>query len=196
MARQLQEQGQEVAMLALIDAGVPHPQETEHNWAVLLSIFAYDLGLTGEKYKRPPSFTPRPQMVELRELWVAAKREGVVPSVMTLVEFRNLFDLFKIYANTLRRYSPGQFRGKITLFSPGENYEHLIFSADNTPEDQRRDRLDPSKGWGSLATEGVEVHHLPGNHFSMLHEPNVQVLGERIRQCVEEVRSRRNGSGR
>jgi amino acid adenylation domain-containing protein len=194
MARQLQQQGQEVAMLALIDAGVPGAQESEHNWAVLLSIFAYDLGLTGENFKRPPSWTPRPQMVELRQLWVEARRAAVVPSEMTLVEFRKLFDIFKLYANTTRRYKPGQFQGKVTLFSPADKVEQIVFSKDNTPENPKHDKLDAFKGWGSLATEGVDVHHVPGNHFSMLREPNVQILGEQLRQCIEDARAQRKGS--
>ena len=56
--------------------------------------------------------------------------------------------------------------------------------------------MDPSEGWGRLASEGVDVHLVPGNHFSMLREPNVQVLGEQLRQCVEDARARSNGSNR
>ncbi len=196
IASQLQQQGQDVAMLALIDSGVPEAKESEHNWAILLSIFAFDLGLTEEHLKRPPNWTPLPQMAELRQLWVVARRAGVVPSEMTLVEFRRLFDIFKLHANTTRRYKPGQFQGRITFFCPADPFEQAVFSKDpeEATEQPEHGKLDPSTGWGSLATEGVDVHHVPGNHFSMLREPNVQILGEQLRQCIEDARARRNGS--
>jgi amino acid adenylation domain-containing protein len=196
MARQLQQQGQEVAMLALMDATVPEAEESEYNWAILLSIFAFDLGLTEENFKRPSAWTPVPQMAQLRQLWVEARRAGVVPSEMTLVEFRKLFDTFKIHANTLRRYKAGEFQGRISLFSPSEDVEQIIFnrnSADAAMERENPREVDPLKGWGNLATEGVDLHQVPGNHFTMLREPNVQALGEQLRQCIEQVQARRNG---
>ncbi len=189
MARQLQQQEQEVAMLALLDSGVPEAKEQEYNWAVLLSIFAFDLGLTKEHITRPPNWTPRPQMVELRELWAVARRAAVVPAAMTLVEFRQLFDIFKIYANTMRRYNPGQFQGRITLFRPVDEFGQVVFSSNTEKAEQ--DKFD---GWSLLATEGVEVRNVPGNHFSMLQEPHVQILGEQLRQCIEAARVQRNGS--
>ena len=186
MARQLQQQGQEVALLALIDAAVPETEDRDYHWASLLSVFAYDLGLTQENFKRPASASSLPQMAQLRQLWVEARRAGAVPSAMTLVEFRKVFDTFKIYANTMRRYRPGPFNGKVTLFCPGDTVEQIAFVPDTTEHvGEKQADLDPVKGWGEVASEGVEVHYVPGNHFSMLREPNVQALGEQLRQCIE-----------
>ncbi len=137
-------------------------------------------------------------MAQLRQLWVEARRAGVVPSEMTLVEFRKLFDIFKIHANTMRRYKAGPFQGQITLFSPADNVEQIIFNreAEDTSMERENPReIDPLKGWGTLATEGVDLHAVPGNHFTMLREPHVQILGEQLRQCIEQVVARRNGSG-
>jgi amino acid adenylation domain-containing protein len=188
MARQLQQQGQQVAMLTLIDASVSEPEDSEYNWGILLSVFAFDLGLSKENFKQAPGSTNLPQMAQLRQLWVEARRAKVVPSEMTLVEFRRLFDIFKINANTTRRYRPGEFDGRITLFCPEDDVEEIIFT--NDPKyvawKEERARLDPTKGWGPLATEGVERFTIPGNHYSMLHEPNVQVLAEQLRNCIRE----------
>jgi len=108
---------------------------------------------------------------------------------MTLVEFRQLFDIFKVYANTMRRYKPGQFQGRITLFRPADEFGQVVFSSNTEKAEQ--DKFD---GWSLLATEGVEVRNVPGNHFSMLQEPHVQILGEQLRQCIEAARAQRNGS--
>jgi thioesterase domain-containing protein len=190
MARQLQQQQQEVALLALIDSSAPQGEEAEVNWANLLTIFAFDLGLSEEQFRKPIG-SALPQMAQLRQLWVEARRSAVVPSEMTLVEFRKLFDTFKIYTNIIRRYRPGQFNGRLTLFCPEDDVEQLIFSHRLRPASE-----DGLKGWGDRATEGVELHTVPGNHFSMLREPNVQTLGARLRQCIEAVRAQGNGSDR
>ena len=196
MARQLQQQGQEIALLALLDAVAPEAEEAEYNWSKLLAIFAFDLGLSSEHVQKPMG-SALPQMAQLRQLWVEARRSGVVPSEMTLVEFRSLFDTFKIHANTMRRYQPGEFRGRITLFCPEVDVDEIISA--NDPEHlarRERQRKVGFKGWGSLATEGVDLHTVPGNHFSMLREPNVQVLGAQLRQCIETARAQSNGSHR
>jgi aspartate racemase len=191
MATQLQQQGQEVAMLALMDTGVPEPAEAEYNWAVLLPVFAVDLGLPEEDMRRPAAFVPQPQMVELRKLWTQARKAGVIPSEMTLVEFRKLFDVFKIYANSTRRYQPGLFQGRISLLNPSVGLE-TIFTGDydNATKRSERAKVNPVEGWGRLATEGADLRLIPGNHFSMLYEPNVQVLGEELRKVIAEARAR------
>jgi aspartate racemase len=194
MARLLQQEGQEVAMVALIDTGVPEGEDSEYNWAVLLSIFALDLGLPKSYIERGPAWTPKPQMVELRKLWVDARRAGVVPSEMTLIEFRKLFDIFKIYANATRRYNPQPYNGRVSLFLPAEDF-NTIFKDDYETAKKKSTRVkaDPVEGWGRLATE-VDIHRIPGDHFSILHEPNVQLLGEELRKAIEESRTRLNAA--
>jgi thioesterase domain-containing protein/acyl carrier protein len=182
MARQLQQQQQQIAMLALIDANPPNHEEREFDWRVLLAMFAFDLGLTrGTISIRVEEMARSQQMVQLRSLWLEAKRAGVVPSDMTLVEFRKLFDTFKINADTLRRYRPGEYQGRITLFCGRDDVGVA----------------EPLKDWETFATEGVDVHIVPGDHFSMIREPNVQALGAELGNCIDEaVRALGNGSNR
>lgn len=185
IARQLQQQGQQIAMLALIDAAVPEAEETEYHWAILLSLFAYDLGLKKENIKKPLGASLS-QMVQLRQVWAEARRAGVVPSEISLVEFRQLFDTFKIHANIMLRYHPGEFHGPVTLFRPEEEVDEFLFGDDPRDpawkaERRIRNRL---KGWDRLVTGDVELRIVPGNHFSMLRDPNVQVLAEQLRECA------------
>jgi len=186
MARQLQQQGQQIGMLALIDAVAPEAEESEYNWGILLSLFAFDLGLNQESVKKPLA-TSLPQMAQLRQLWSEARRGGVVPSEMTLVEFRQLFDTFKINANTMRRYLPGEFQGRIVLFRPEVDVEEINFG--NDPKylawlTQKGKRKDKYRGWDDLVSGGVELRKVPGNHFTMLRDPNVQVLSEQLKSLV------------
>ena len=42
-------------------------------------------------------------------------------------------------------------------------------------------------GWESFATEGVEVHVVPGDHFNMVREPFVKTLASQLRACLDEA---------
>jgi len=43
-------------------------------------------------------------------------------------------------------------------------------------------------GWSDWA-EGVEVDIVPGNHATMVYKPHVEVLAEKLRVCLERVRT-------
>ena len=166
-----------MAMLAIIDAGTPETEGTEFNWRTLLAIFLLDLGVTYENPSTPIEKTAAlPQMTQLRQVWADARRASLLPSDMTLVEFRKLFDTFKTYANTMRRYRPGEFEGRITLFSAEQDHQQ--------PPARQSLLL---KGWDKLATAGVDLHVVPGDHFSMIREPHVHVLAERLRSCIHDT---------
>lgn len=40
---------------------------------------------------------------------------------------------------------------------------------------------DPKLNWRQLASQGLIIHDIPGDHLGMLREPNVQVIAERLR---------------
>ena len=193
MARQLQAQGEEIAMLALMDAeaNVLVEEAPEFSWGVLLSIFAVDLGLQLSQLSTSvEEISALPQMAQLRQLWKEAKLAGVVPSDMTLVEFRRLFDIFKINAKTLSSYRPGEYRGRITLFAAEQDIEEQIFSHDKNRLLWKANHPgfdDPLKGWDKVATEGVDLIVVPGDHFSMMQEPHVQVLAEQLRNRIQQT---------
>lgn len=42
-------------------------------------------------------------------------------------------------------------------------------------------------GWNQLAAEGTEIHHIPGNHLTMLRKPHIQVLAAQIKASVVKL---------
>src|SRR4029453_18777410 len=74
-----------------------------------------------------------------------------------------------------QRYVPAQqeYAGKITLF---------------WARDAKTDFEDNRFGWGRLAAGGFEVHVVPGNHTSMREEPNVNVLAQKLKCCLDGAR--------
>ncbi|MBN3896548.1 MAG: amino acid adenylation domain-containing protein [Nostoc sp. NOS(2021)] len=48
---------------------------------------------------------------------------------------------------------------------------------------------DPSMGWDQLILGGTEIHHIPGNHLTMLKKPHIQVLAAQLRGCIEKAQN-------
>ncbi len=67
-----------------------------------------------------------------------------------------------------KRYVPQPYPGRVTLFRNG--------SAEETPEHQLK--------WEKLAQGGLEVIVVPGDHKTILLEPHVNVLAQRLRACI------------
>ena len=46
---------------------------------------------------------------------------------------------------------------------------------------------DPKLGWGRLVLGRLDVHEIPGLHWTIVREPNVQVLAEKLRACLDKT---------
>ena len=87
-----------------------------------------------------------------------------------------------IYTVARSKYSPRQFNGQIALFRATEAKKDDGLPFDDTPVRMITD--DPDFGWGKRATQGVHAEDIPGGHSTMLQEPNVKVLGQRIEDLL------------
>ena len=47
---------------------------------------------------------------------------------------------------------------------------------------------DPYFGWRKLLTGRTETYEVPGDHIGMLRDPNVGVLAEKLKACLEDTR--------
>ena len=83
-------------------------------------------------------------------------------------------ELNKLHWEALSGYRPRHYRGMITLFRAQSS--HALYS--------RTLRSDPALGWNDFTAKKAEVHIVPGDHFSMLEEPHVRVLAERLMSCL------------
>ncbi len=50
--------------------------------------------------------------------------------------------------------------------------------------------LDPQMGWGNLVSGELEIHPVPGDHDSIFREPNVRVLADQLRACLDRVQAK------
>jgi amino acid adenylation domain-containing protein len=177
MARQLQEQGQEVNLLALIDIEIASlnsdAQLTKEDEVNFLASFAQDLGLSFESLNLSRDLLLNLKIDEqLTYLLNEAKIAELLPPDVGFSHIHRLFHVFKTHAHAIQKYQPRIYPGRVTLFQAREQLEENL--------------QDSTMGWNNLAVEGVDVNPIPGNHYTSLRKPHVQVLAEKLKACIEK----------
>lgn len=174
MARQLEAQGDLVALLAMLDTYSPslyinHPSPLHTFYVYLLSLlrlrstdrWRYFLAKV-DWFKS--LFTGKPS--SKYDLWNEHSFDNDAnPYNMALIE--------ALKQATMADYVPQPYAGKITLFT--------------TKEVLRWCRCQPCRGWNGMAKQGLEIHEVPGTHLGMLGEPSVQTLAQKLSVCLDQV---------
>lgn len=177
MARRLKEQGEEIGLLALLETVALPP--ALRNWRFLAHRASCFLKMT-----------PRRWIAYLREK-IRYLREARIANRMRFRQVGQpgesgrdprLARLEHVYNTNLKAldfYRSRYYDGKVVLFNAAERDLALI--------------SDPQYGWVGLARE-VEIHEVPGNHDTMLTEPNVSALARKLSRCLEAAQAGRKGS--
>ncbi len=173
MAQQLYAQGEKVALLSLFDsAGLNNLPTTFFD---LISGHVNNLA----------QLKPQEQLVYIwqRLKWQICKRIAKPIHQLSLISGnverspQTLHNLSVLEANihASKNYVPQVYPSHITLFRAKLRSSRYYF--------------DPQGGWGGLASQGIEIHEIPGDHNSILIEPHVQVLAEKLKACLDRVQS-------
>jgi thioesterase domain-containing protein len=165
MARQLEAQGEEVRLLALIDTPAPNTEEESIDDASLLASFALNLGLSREQLQDAADAFSQTQTEEpLSFLLEYGKAASIIPPDMSLARLHQQFQVFNANVSVARSYRPDSLPASLTLFRAAE----------------RPPGTDPTLGWNRLGLEKLAVYDVPGNHLTMMREPDVAVLAEKL----------------
>lgn len=176
MAQQLRQQGEETALLVLIDSRAPLPEAVgDHDEdSRLLVQFLTDLSRTSGKDLSTmladlPGLGPEEQLSYVLK---QASVHDILPLPAGDSRIRRLLEVFKSNRQALQAYAPRRYPNKIVLLRAAA----------------RNDRTsnDSNLGWARFA-EQLEIHDIPGDHYSIIANPHVQFLAEQIRAHIDEV---------
>lgn len=186
MARQLEAEGEEISLLALIDCAPPNAsysrfRPTPKACLKFLKNFGY--------WVRHVAQLPRAQqraffLWKLRVLWKRMRRllnrSGVdVDEVVDLsAQPEDRRDLWEAHVRALVAHHPKPYGGPVTLF---RTQGHPLICS-----------FDDALGWRELARE-LRVIMVPGAHEKALDEPHVQALARAITQCLSNVQRPQTG---
>ncbi len=177
-ARVLAEEGEEIGLLAIFDAGALHADREpgpDDFLPMVMELFPDDENLPLDVLR---------EMAPRQQLEYFVERAGQARVVLAQTDFqaaRYVFEVFKSSMKAMLDYRQKPYPGKVTLFA-AESRGKLFHSGD-----------DPLLGWGRWARGGVEVHRIPGRHIHMVQEPNVRALAARLRECLERVENEQDG---
>jgi len=171
MALQLQVQGQQVALLALLDSSpIALKEPLEDDDAVMLArLFQEYYSLS---FEYPRQLTADEQMLYVIE---QARQSNLLASDFGLAQAHSFMQVHKANMQAALGYVPQHYPGRVTLLQAAEQPAEA-------PEDS-------TMGWGELAAEGVELHIVPGKHLTILRKPNVQVVAERLKCCLDQAQT-------
>ncbi|HVR95001.1 MAG TPA: amino acid adenylation domain-containing protein [Thermoanaerobaculia bacterium] len=171
MACQLERQGEAVEPVVLIDSLAPgRTEERVVQDGELVALFAHDVArLFGLGLPPLPSLSEGFEDLNtedaLRWLSAEAERAGILPAGAGSGEVQRRFKVFQANFRALESYSGGPCAALVILFKAAETV-----------------RPEVDLGWSRLSRGPVEVHALPGDHYTLLQPPHVQALAARLRE--------------
>jgi thioesterase domain-containing protein len=69
-------------------------------------------------------------------------------------------------------YRPQPSSTRVTLLKAGE---------------RANETSDETMGWGALTSGEIEIHTVPGSHFTIVREPYVRNLAEKLAGCINRA---------
>jgi len=187
MAWQLEQQGETVAFLAILDTSAPDSNQpnpmadyTELNWLsnivlVFEELAGIDLNRSLEYLRSLPDL----ETAYTQVMQAFVERQTLFAPGAPVDELKALVNTYRITVQGHADYQiPGKLRCPIHLFRSQEqtpNVENIEF------EDTRE-----SWGWAECTHAKVEEHWVPGTHVSMMTSPHVKTLADTLSQYLPQ----------
>lgn len=182
IAHQLMAQGEEIALLVFLDT--PVPVEKPVTAADRARIQLQRLQQQGPAYVA--EWAKNRAKWEIEQL--QKRLSDPEPVEHTPDQFQN-DAIERAFRAALPRYTMRYLKSRIVLFRPKLEKTYVMGGGRYLTRD--RTWVYEDNGWGEWADE-VEVHEVPGDHDSMVLEPNVRVMATQLRQSIEDAEARRS----
>jgi len=165
MARRLQQEGEAVALLAIVDIHARAFSSVEEldTTDLLMGMIGEWLPVTAEELR---GLEPDDQLAHALG---RAQEIGALPASYGMAEARRLLEVYEANLAARRSFAPRPYPGRIDLFRAREQ-----------PPDAP---ADPTMGWAEVA-DRVEVHGVPGSHQNVVREPHVRELARQLGSCL------------
>ena len=170
IAQQLRAEGEEIAALVLLDTPLPVRPQMDKGDRMRTKLQDFQRG--GPKYLV--------DWVKARVAWEIEKRQGREETADEGQQFHNLA-IQDAFLESVSAYQVKPWDGTLALFRPPLVAKWTV--GDRLISEERV-YLYPDNDWTQFAP-AIEVFEVPGDHDSMVLEPNVRVLAARVRRYLE-----------
>jgi thioesterase domain-containing protein len=183
MARQLEAAGEKVSLLAILESSPPNLDKLRDH---LPRSARFRIENVYENLRDFVSHPTREQLAmvkrkarKVREKFAHRNGDGAnqpPPALNELIDMSKYPKDYVKYAEThwkaLESYIPGPYNGTVHLFRARKQPLRIT---------------DPSLGWNVVAPGRVHITVIPGTHESMVTDPNVQILADKIQETIRET---------
>jgi thioesterase domain-containing protein len=176
MARQLAGQGDEVALLALLDASLANSgaPEAEDADARRLGSFMRHLGLAPDALTIAMRDLLRlGEEEQLATVLEQARRTHLFRPDVEPAELPRRMQIFVSHLRAIHGYMPQPYPGRLVLIDAEESAGTVACEA--------------VARWEALARGGFSRYVVPGDHYTMLREPHVTRLAEELARLLRVV---------
>ncbi|HEY9693964.1 MAG TPA: amino acid adenylation domain-containing protein [Oculatellaceae cyanobacterium] len=181
MAHQLLEEGEKVDLLAMFDTNAPVNRKRSLSLKrVLLHLeniskegFTYLL----QKGKRRIASTKDKLLNTFDRTFIKLTQAGEQSNFDNIEKFVTKDIRQRVRNQAVENYVVRPYPGKVLLFRAMDKTKLELLDSDS------------KLGWGEVIVGGLEVHNVPGDHISILKEPNVQVMAAKLRDYLEDTSS-------
>jgi thioesterase domain-containing protein len=183
MAQQLYQQGERVALLALFDGRNVSKDIVRLPFRKRIFLHFQNFREIGFAYisQKLPSW--QDWLNVSSQYWTkkTARRfynRLQLPLPFYLRQFAIEEILEKTAVEAMKNYVIQPYPDKVTLFRADIQDSYVV----GIP------LLDWDLGWGQLASGGVEIQTVPGDHLTMFREPQIQILAQKLQECLHRAR--------
>jgi len=180
MAQQLQALGQGIALLFMMDSfGPAHSlmenadfddnKLTANDLKVIVSALGLDINL--DISVSSEHLNQLELEKKLRYHLESSKDVNRTYPDDFMSNIRQVLYIIKANNRAMNNYIPKTYPGKILFFRA---HERVTFLPTN-----------PELSWKNLATDGIDIHEVPGNHTSMIFPPHVEVIANLLKKYLQ-----------
>lgn len=181
MACQLAAQGEQIALLALLDAypaGYFKLLPGSGSFAQRAVRYAKKIQTHGQNLQ---------ELAGLEKLFYLTGKLKFAPAKTKHKIYRRVFNLYQRVGRRL----PTVLRNIEELnFAAVKDYVPQVYSGQATlflASDDRTAAFDVEEGWQGLVAGRLEKIHVSGNHLDIVKEPHVRTLAEKLRACLDRA---------
>lgn len=191
VARVLHEQGQRLALVALLDAPTPEISASAagYDQPVLVGAFASYLQARAGRFVEPPELDPSVSAdARLSALLCWASDARLLPAELDVERLRLLFEIWRRgLQRSVRRLAALEAvpcAVPLAYFRAGRVLDAF---ADVFPRS--------AEAWSARTTAVARIYDVPGDHYSMFHQPHVQSLARELRRALATALDRHDERG-
>jgi len=171
MAQQLRKEGENISLLALIDTAPPpryREADDRDDEISMLARFAVHMSRLIGKNPQPLAqqfllLTPQDQWKMVQETLTSY---GVLAPKTAHAEMTALLDIYTRNFRAMNNYSLQTSKQAVVYFRASETPERF------------------SKLWTKWSGGGIQIHSVPGDHFTCLRRPNVRIIAETLQRYI------------